>query len=43
MTILLLNWEGEDVGELLAIPVHISLANLHLNLTTINININTKM
>merc|ERR1712013_697520 len=28
MTVLLLDWEGEDVGELLAIPVHVSLANL---------------
>merc|ERR1712013_746338 len=33
VTVLLLNWEGEDVGELLAVPVHVSLANLDLNLS----------
>merc|ERR1719289_5661 len=33
MTVLLLNWEGEDVGELLAVPMHISLADLNLNLS----------
>merc|ERR1719420_1441226 len=32
MAVLLLNWEGEDVGELLAVPVHVSLANLDLDL-----------
>merc|ERR1719186_2528979 len=32
MAILLLNREGEDVGEFLAVPVDISLANLDLNL-----------
>ena len=26
--VLLLSWEGEDVGDLFAIPVHISLTNL---------------
>merc|ERR1712201_52841 len=33
MAVLLLNWEGEDVGELLAVPVHVSLANLDLDLS----------
>merc|ERR1712112_328943 len=33
MAVLLLNWEGEDVGEFLAIPVHVSLANLDLDLS----------
>merc|ERR1719435_127409 len=33
MTVLLFDWEGEDVRELLAVPVHVSLANLHLNLS----------
>merc|ERR1711875_206685 len=33
VAILLLNWEGEDVRELLAVPVHVSLANLHLDLS----------
>merc|ERR1712025_443569 len=33
MAILLLHWEGEDVGEFLAVPVHISLANLDLDLS----------
>merc|ERR1712066_153208 len=33
VAVLLLNWEGEDVGELLAIPVHVSLANLNLDLS----------
>ena len=32
VAILLLNWEGKDVGELLAVPVDISLAHLHLDL-----------
>merc|ERR1711970_1657829 len=32
MAILLLDREGEDVGEFLAIPVDISLANLNLDL-----------
>ena len=32
VTVLLLHWEGEDVGEFLAIPVDISLAHLHLDL-----------
>ena len=34
VTVLLLNWEGEDVGELLAVPVDIGLAHLHLDLRT---------
>merc|ERR1719186_500147 len=33
VTILLLDWEGEDVGELLAVPVDIGLAHLNLNLS----------
>merc|ERR1719347_318736 len=33
VAILLLNREGEDIGELLAVPVHVSLANLHLDLS----------
>merc|ERR1719312_527593 len=33
MAVLLLHWEGEDVGELLTIPVNISLAHLHLDLS----------
>merc|ERR1711970_116818 len=33
MTVLLFDWEGEDVRELLAVPVHVSLTNLHLNLS----------
>merc|ERR1711942_633109 len=33
VAVLLLNWEGEDIGELLAVPVHVSLANLHLDLS----------
>jgi len=33
VTVLLLDWEGEDIGELLAIPVHVSLANLDLDLS----------
>ena len=32
MAVLLLNWEGEDVGELLAVPVDIGLAHLDLDL-----------
>merc|ERR1712066_480550 len=33
VAVLLLNWEGEDVGELLAVPMHVSLANLNLDLS----------
>merc|ERR1719186_1461457 len=33
MAVLLFDWEGEDVGELLAVPVHVGLANLHLDLS----------
>merc|ERR1719308_441415 len=33
MAVLLLNWEGEDVGELLTVPMHVSLAKLHLDLS----------
>merc|ERR1719312_988811 len=33
VAVLLLNREGEDVGELLAVPVHVSLANLNLDLS----------
>merc|ERR1719184_135575 len=33
VAILLLNGEGEDIGELLTIPVDISLAHLHLDLS----------
>merc|ERR1740137_357076 len=33
VTVLLLYWEGEDVGELLTIPVNISLAHFHLDLS----------
>merc|ERR1711862_921821 len=33
MAVLLLDGEGEDVGELLAIPVNISLAHFHLDLS----------
>ena len=32
VAILLLNWKGEDVGELLAVPVDICFAHLHLDL-----------
>ena len=32
MTVLFLHREGEDVGELLTIPVNISLASFHLDL-----------
>merc|ERR1719320_1386075 len=32
VAVLLLNWEGEDVGKLLTVPVHVSLADLHLDL-----------
>ena len=35
MAILLLNWERKDVRELLAVPVHVSLANLDLDLKEI--------
>merc|ERR1719431_261306 len=33
VAVLLLDWEGEDVGELLAVPVHVGLANFHLDLS----------
>merc|ERR1712119_48202 len=33
VAILLLDWEGEDVGELLAVPVDIGLAHLNLDLS----------
>merc|ERR1712013_416551 len=33
VAVLLLNWEGEDIGELLTVPVHVSLADLHLDLS----------
>merc|ERR1719481_164442 len=33
MTILLFDREGEDVGELLAVPMHVSFAHLHLDLS----------
>merc|ERR1712066_54351 len=33
VAVLLLNWEGEDIGELLAVPVHVSLADLDLDLS----------
>merc|ERR1719481_1067560 len=33
MTVLLFNREGKDVGELLTVPVHVSFANLHLDLS----------
>merc|ERR1719312_469778 len=33
VAVLLLYWKREDVGELLAVPVHVSLANLDLNLS----------
>merc|ERR550519_1251034 len=33
VTVLLLNWEGKDVGELLAVPMHVSLADLNLDLS----------
>ena len=36
VAVLLLYWEGEDVGELLTIPVNISLAHFHLDLGIIN-------
>ena len=32
VTVLLLDREREDIGELLAVPVHISFANLYLDL-----------
>ena len=32
VAVLLLHWEGKDIGELLAIPVDIGLAHLHLDL-----------
>merc|ERR1719342_1807843 len=33
VAVLLLDWEGEDVRELLAVPVHVSLANFDLDLS----------
>merc|ERR1739838_237698 len=33
VAVLLLYWEGEDVGELLTIPVNISLTHFHLDLS----------
>merc|ERR1712183_400744 len=33
VAVLLLNWEGEDVRELLAVPVDIGLAHLNLDLS----------
>merc|ERR1712112_83417 len=33
VAVLLLHWEGEDIGELLAVPVHVSLADLDLDLS----------
>merc|ERR1719482_200495 len=33
VAVLLLDWEGEDVGKLLAVPVDIGLAHLNLNLS----------
>merc|ERR1711875_155765 len=33
VAVLLLHWEWEDVGELLAVPMHVSLANLDLDLS----------
>merc|ERR1711887_2195 len=33
VTVLLLNWEGENVGKLLAVPVYVSLADLYLDLS----------
>merc|ERR1719347_1136615 len=33
VAVLLLHWEGEDVRELLTVSVHVSLANLNLNLS----------
>merc|ERR1711921_55282 len=33
VAVLLLDWEGEDVGKLLAVPVHVSLAHLNLDLS----------
>ena len=32
VAVLFLHGEGEDIGELLAVPVHISLAHFHLDL-----------
>ena len=32
VAVLLLHWEGEDIGKLLTVPVDISLANLNLDL-----------
>merc|ERR1719407_186599 len=33
VAVLLLNWEGEDVGKLLAVPVDVGLAHLDLDLS----------
>merc|ERR1719312_902740 len=33
MAVLLLHWEGEDIGELLAVPVYVGLTNLDLDLS----------
>merc|ERR1719482_1198568 len=33
VAVLLLDWEGEDIGELLAVPVDIGLAHFHLDLS----------
>merc|ERR1719312_2381754 len=33
VAVLLLHWEGEDIGELLAVPVYVGLANLDLDLS----------
>merc|ERR1711942_62765 len=33
VAVLLLHWKGKDVGELLAVPMHVSLANLNLDLS----------
>merc|ERR1719312_218340 len=33
VAVLLLHWEREDVGEFLAVPMHVSLANLNLDLS----------
>ena len=42
VAVLLLNWEGEDVGELLAVPVDIGLAHLDLDLGEIIIKVELK-
>merc|ERR1719342_547002 len=33
VAVLLLHWKGKDVGELLAVPMHVSLTNLNLDLS----------